>query len=303
MKLNELPLEIVNYISQFLAEEQDWRVFYETCRWCREACLMDVKKRKHHRRFYIGKKFKFDYDKYKDLMIYNIEIKGGMGVFPKILYNYMYMSGEFMLPKGGSGWRKYCYFQNKDEALPFNLLLQRIRLTTPTPTILRFECEKSNIDENKYYDIIYTSSIGKDAGKVNDNERYQHIQIGYGCMKFGFTPTQTNLMFIINHYDEMEFIYPTFLCYLISHLDEFMTVFWGDIFIVEKLVIPETYDWAEMPYPNTYLKNLEFLKKDIQEEKVSHHIKQWIENESGWFGIEKFVDKITHKLSLRDTSY
>ncbi len=293
MKLNELPPEIINYISQFLTEEQDWSALSKVCKRCREATVIDTYKRQHNRQFYVGKKFKFDWERYNKLMIYNIEIKGNIIEFPSLINGCMFMSGEFMIPNK-NGWRKYCFFKNKNDALHFPLIQYHpIKLKTQTASVVRFECDVSDKILDARHDIYYGADAQLLEYKFNDDERCEHIRFQGGMMAVGLFSKSQDCYFVLRHFFEMNFIPPVFLNPFISNIDKFIDDFWAPGYthnlVVHKFIIPSDYRWGKTPYPNTYLNSLSILRKNIKEGKVPEDVVEWIENKSGWFGIEKLV--------------
>ncbi len=289
MTLNELSLEELNYISQFLTEEQDWKVFYETCKWCREACLMDTKKRKQHRQFAVGKKFEFSQDKYANQMIWNLEVWCENNNYRKYEETTFatfsnYMAGDFMLsPTGTVGWRKYCFFQNKQEALPFNWILNSgFKIYFEKPTVIRFD---SSISTRKIVDTF--SYI--DMTDLSD-ERQQKLIFGDGMICLGYAGNHFIRLFRDRVKNGPRKMSPVGIC------DEFgrdhfriLENHLGSSFL-DSCIVPESYDWLKMPYPTRYQMFIDNLKSKHQDE-MSEELWEWIENESGWFDIEKFVDK------------
>ena len=283
MKLDELPLEELNYISRFLTEEQDWKALGETCKWCREACLMDTKKRKHQRQFYIGKEFfSFRGWSMRQCEVWDLEVLCSNNQTPPCLRFNDLSIGDFMFSPPGGRWRKFCYFQNTKEVLPMNLLaVTQIEIESEVPTIIRFK----SVISTKLGEIYVL-----DMTDLND-ERQQiirlfhgHLAIDYlpyrsenlffGCVKRGpnqMSPVAVNMIFqgaILTLLYEQAKHTPSLLC---------------------SYVISKNYDWTKMPYPTEYQRFIKTLKGDYKN-VTNDELWKWIKNESRWFGIEKLID-------------
>ncbi len=296
--LNLLPLEIVNYISQFLTEEQDWKALGEVNGWCNSACRMDRNRRKRYRRFYVGTKYTFnDKNKHIDQMIWNIEVKcdnniiipndaSFMEIKPQVCIGYITLVDFMLSSTSVGGWRKWCFFQTKDTSLPLDITrCYPIYLLVNEPTIVRFDC-----DVSKYKNSPPDYPIVMDMMNVDD-ERQQVLTINSrGELVSGYLNRSQWKLFNQRAGLGPRKMVPVAIMDVM--VKSWMREIKGLVEIksnsLEYYVIPETYDWLKMPYPIEYRLFINSLKGKYQD-VMSEELWEWIENESGWLGIKKWL--------------